>query len=453
MNTTENEIIRQWLESHWEEFCDWWRSKTKDASQVEKVTFDSERHTGVLMVMEYQGVRKVIQVTPESLIENLTALDEEIRQRCIDAAQSAEDAADLANTQAEYAEGQGDRIEALITEISDLMQHVGEQGDTAEAQGAAAEDLRIEIQGWYDDGHNQGFKPTAESWYSQITSTVANWFSGVQTSVSQWFEGVVQDVSDWFDEWQARVAAFFSNMSTTWDDMTFMFSDTVWNPNTTYLRNKATRDAYGNWWVSLKSTVDEPNINHPIPGFDSEGQPIASEWWKLWIDWQHPMAQILNAIYSADESTGAANNAAERANTAAQRAEELDIVDHENRIASLESQLQTLTTDDLVAIRSAISSLQSLIGADVDSTINKFNEIVSFLAGIGPTETLQQLLADIAAQIAAKQDAGDYATNSRVDALESRVNTLASPRFVGDTLVFPAESKAKFEDDTLILTQ
>lgn len=453
MNPTENEIIRQWLDSHWGEFCDWWASKTKDASQIEKAAFDPDRHTGVMMVMDYQGVRKVIQVTPQSFIDNLTILDEEVRQRCIHAAESAEDAATYATSQGDYAKGEGNRVAALITEITTLKEFVAAQGDTAEQQGDDAEAKMLEIQLWYDGQSNDGFKHTAETWYSQITGSVGNWFSGVQTSVSTWFSGVQQSVSDWYEYWVARVSAFFTNMSDTWDDMTFMFSDTEWNSQTVYLRNKATRDSQGNWWVSLKSTVDEPNVNHPIPGFDEHGNPVDSVWWRLWIDWQHPMAQILNAITDAQTQTSAAETAAGRANGAAERAEQLDIVDHENRLTSLESVVNQLTTQDLVQIRQAIQSLQGLIGEDVDGVINKFNEIVAFLSGIGDTETLAQLLADIAAELATKQDAGDYATNSRVDTLESKVNRLVTPYYSGDTLVFPAESTAYFDNDNLILAE
>lgn len=151
MNATENEIVRQWLDGHWEEFCDWWRSKTKDASQIERVAYDSERHTGVMMVMEYQGIRKIIQVTPASLLEGIRHLNEDLYQRCLSAAETAEGAASDANTQGAYAEQQGDRVDALITEITTLKQRVDAQGNTAEQQGINAENLRIEIQGWFED--------------------------------------------------------------------------------------------------------------------------------------------------------------------------------------------------------------------------------------------------------------------------------------------------------------
>ena len=83
----------------------------------------------------------------------------------------------------------------------------------------------------------------------------------------------------------------------------------------------------------------------------------------------------------------------------------------------------------------------------------KFNEIISFLAGIGDTSTLEGLFQDVARQLAQKQPAGDYATNERVDELEAKVGRYCSPRFESDALVFPAESTAYFDDDELILTQ
>lgn len=51
-----------------------------------------------------------------------------------------------------------------------------------------------------------------------------------------------------------------------------------------------------------------------------------------------------------------------------------------------------------------LSALEGLIGADSDGRINRFNEIVSFLAGVEDTETLEGILTGIATQAAAKAD-------------------------------------------------
>lgn len=227
---------------------------------------------------------------------------------------------------------------------------------------------------------------------------------------------------------------------------------TPWDPQTVYHQNRCKMDAEGNWWVSKKSTQDEPNVNHPFPGFDSQGEPVASEWWALWIDWQHPMAQLTAAANSAIEAAQAAQDQAAAARQAAEVAGQVDVVELSGRMQELESALTSLTDNDISQLQTAVGNLQGLIGADVDGVINKFNEFVAFLAGIGDDKTLNGIIADFTQQLAGKQPLGDYATNERVDEVEERVGRFCSPRFEGDTLVFPAENSAHFDGDTLVLT-
>lgn len=235
--------------------------------------------------------------------------------------------------------------------------------------------------------------------------------------------------------------------------MAMMLEDrTPWDSQTIYHRNRCKMDAHGNWWVSKKSTQEAPNINHPFPGFDANGDPVASEWWALWIDWQHPMAQLTAAAQQAVDAAGDASQQAAAAQAAAQQASQIDVSEHEQRIGALESAVQSLSTNDIAAINTAIGNLQALIGTDVDGTINKFNEMVAFFAGMGESDTLEGKLQELIALIATKQAAGDYATNTRVDGIEAQLAKYAVPRFQGDTLVFPAENGASFEDDELVLT-
>lgn len=228
---------------------------------------------------------------------------------------------------------------------------------------------------------------------------------------------------------------------------------TPWDPQTVYHQNRCKMDAKGNWWVSKKSTQEAPNINHPIPGFDANGNPVASEWWALWIDWEHPMAQLTAAMREALDAAQEATTQAAAAETAARTASQVDVVVLDGRISTLESSLQTLTDEDIADMQTAIASLQGLIGADVDGVINKYEEFVAFLAGISDLTTLQGIIADFTAQLAGKQPSGDYATNTRVDEIEAKVGRYCSPRFESDILVFPAESEAYFDGDILVLTQ
>lgn len=117
MEPTLNERIWQWLDGHKQEFFDWWASQTKDASQLELVAFDADRHVGALMTYSSDGVKKVVNVTPSTLVEGLAALNDELRQRCINAAVNAEDWGQFAKEQGETAESLNARAEELINEM------------------------------------------------------------------------------------------------------------------------------------------------------------------------------------------------------------------------------------------------------------------------------------------------------------------------------------------------
>ncbi|MBR2290779.1 MAG: hypothetical protein IJ868_00495 [Prevotella sp.] len=230
-------------------------------------------------------------------------------------------------------------------------------------------------------------------------------------------------------------------------------NDQPWDPQTVYHHNRAVPDEHRNWWVSKKSTAEAPNLNHPIPGFDANGDPVESEWWALWIDWQHPMARLEAAVAAAVAAAADASEKAGEAQAAAEAASSTDVSDHERRIVAIETALGSVTHGDIETLASKVSALEGLVDADVDGVINKFNEVVAAFAGVDDTDTVEAIVQRLSAAIAAKQDAGDYATNERVNELEAKVGRYCSPHFESDELVFPAESTAYFDDDVLVLTQ
>ena len=212
MTYTQNEMLRQIFDEHWQEFCDYWAARTKDASQVETVSYDNTRHKGVLMKFEYQGVKKVVCVSPEDLIQGLAQLNDELRQRCITAAERAERATTYANEQGDYSKTQGDRVELLISEITTLKQRVAQQGNTAEQQGNLAQLQMETVRDWYTP-----FKANAENWYSSTVADVSAWFSGVKGDWTSWFSARQDQwaswftngiVSDWNSFWATVRAAF-----------------------------------------------------------------------------------------------------------------------------------------------------------------------------------------------------------------------------------------------------
>ena len=137
MEPTLNERIWQWLDGHKREFFDWWASQTKDASELELVAFDVDRHVGILMTYLSGGVRKVVNVSPSSLVEGLAALNEELRQRCLNAAVNAENWGAFAKEQGETAESLNARAESLISSM-EAYQRVLENAEQARLSAEAA---------------------------------------------------------------------------------------------------------------------------------------------------------------------------------------------------------------------------------------------------------------------------------------------------------------------------
>ena len=226
-----------------------------------------------------------------------------------------------------------------------------------------------------------------------------------------------------------------------------------WDPQVVYHRNRCKMDSHGNWWVSKKSSPDAPNLNHPFPGFDENGNPVPSEWWALWIDWQHPMATVMAAVQEAIDAAALAVEKAQAAEEAAEYANSANLSDHERRITELRASLDSLTENDIASLRSAVESLQDLIGANLDGVVNKFNEMVAFFAGMGEGDSLQAKLQELISLIASKQPAGDYATNGRVDELEDKVDSLVAPAMVGSHLTFPSRTAARMDGSHLILAE
>lgn len=193
-NTTSG-IIWQWLAENRQNVLDYLATLMREASDIQLVNFDSERHMGLLATFVYQGVRRVDNVKPTSLVEGLTNLSDELRIRCENAAASAE-------TQADHAKTQGDRVDEAISGYKALYDKVKAQGDTAEQQGADAQNIHDVVEAWFDP-----YKADAEDWIDTSKADFADWFEARQAAWTAWYtDGVVPDWNDFWDgvqtDWQ-----------------------------------------------------------------------------------------------------------------------------------------------------------------------------------------------------------------------------------------------------------
>ncbi|MCM1450684.1 MAG: hypothetical protein NC102_00275 [Clostridium sp.] len=88
---------------------------------------------------------------------------------------------------------------------------------------------------------------------------------------------------------------------------------------------------------------------------------------------------------------------------------------------ALKQKLESIAApEDLKTLASKVASLETLVAKDSDGVINKFNEIVAFLTGIGDDKTLDGLMSDIATKVAEAKKAGADAA-SALDAFKGTV--------------------------------
>ena len=208
---TENERIWQFLESHKQEFLDYWAAQLKDASRVELVSYDPERMVGVLMSYNWQGVSKLVIVSPEELLASITGLSEQLVEDCQQATEEALDAAEYANGQGDYAKQQGDNVVTEMSQLEDLKETVRQQGNTSEAQGARAQSIYETVSAWYTV-----FRQDVENWLSGIQSTWNGWYGSTQNAWNTWFSDTQADWTAWFNARKAEWTTWFGDTQSAW---------------------------------------------------------------------------------------------------------------------------------------------------------------------------------------------------------------------------------------------
>lgn len=194
-DTSTSGIIWQWLTEHKQDVLDFFATIMREASDIQLVNFDIDRHAGLLATYIYQGIRRVDNVKPDTLVEGLSRLGQAVRERCDNAAEAAE-------AQAQYAQEQGDRVDDAIAGYQSLYDRVAQQGNTAELQGSDAQAIRDAVNAWFNGSNNNGFKKSAETLYSQF----AGLYSTAQSDWASFFTNGA--VPDWNEFWAAVLVSW-----------------------------------------------------------------------------------------------------------------------------------------------------------------------------------------------------------------------------------------------------
>jgi hypothetical protein len=319
-NFTDREMLIQWLDEHWTDVLKYYGAKMKNATEVEKMAFDDDKVVGVLCSFVYEGVRKVVNVTPMSLVEGLTSLSEELAIRCEKAATSAEQ-------QGSYAERQGDRVNDAILDITEQKELATRMANYAKEQGDHIVDLKDMVTEWFGATPNEGIRKSVSDWRSDTQLAWSQWWDGIKDDWSNWFNGrkdqwtswynnIVSEVDGWFSVVKQEWTTWFNERKNEWNvwyaattegwDSWFEFTKLAWSTWfngrkdewTTWLAGiknewsswfSSTKDGWNTWFSELKSTWSS---------WFSQKESDWSTWFNgrkdEWTEWKSGVVQIFS---------------------------------------------------------------------------------------------------------------------------------------------------------------
>lgn len=179
MDFTIQNIINNYVDTHIDEIVSRLRVHMKDPATLEMVPYDPIRHRGLLMLFVYEGVHKIVDVSPESLLESILIKEQEVMDRVNAASEAVENLTQLITDQ-EDSRAQAESLRRAAEEAraaAELIRAASEgervqNENTRQSQEQARQDQessRVEAEqsrsSWYDV-----FKEMVENWFSSPTS-------------------------------------------------------------------------------------------------------------------------------------------------------------------------------------------------------------------------------------------------------------------------------------------
>lgn len=168
-------IINNYVDTHVDEIVARLRLHMKDASTLELEPYDPIRHRGLLMLFIHEGVQKIVDVKPDTLLQSVTIREQEVMERVNAAVQAAENQTSLIATQ-ETSRSQAESQRQLAEEAraaAELLRAAAEGTRvTAENTRQTQEQTRQE-----QETTRQTAEQSRSSWFNTFRSTVEGWYS------------------------------------------------------------------------------------------------------------------------------------------------------------------------------------------------------------------------------------------------------------------------------------
>ena len=132
-NNTQNAALVAFLNDHLNEILDWLQTHSTNVAQIETLDYDSSLIVGILGTYESGGVQKVVNITPQTVVQALSGIQSELIALCQAATTNAQTQGNYARTQAEAAQQAAQLIEDSIDELTQLQEDAAAAVEQVEA--------------------------------------------------------------------------------------------------------------------------------------------------------------------------------------------------------------------------------------------------------------------------------------------------------------------------------
>lgn len=202
-------IINNYIDTHIDEIVGRLRLHMKDPANLELVPYDPARHRGLLMLFIHEGVHKIVDVQPESLLESILIREQEVMDRVNAAAQAAEDLTQLITTQEDsraLAESRR-RIAEEERAAAELLRAAEEGRRVTAENGRQSQEQTRQDQ----ETARQTAEQSRSSWYSTFRSAVERWYSSPNdgTGIKERWETFKSSADSWDSLKRAAWDTFF----------------------------------------------------------------------------------------------------------------------------------------------------------------------------------------------------------------------------------------------------
>lgn len=209
MDFTIQNIINDYIDNHIDEIVDRLRLHMKDPATLELVPYDPIRHLGLLMLFVHEGVHKIVDVEPGTLLESVRIREQEVMNRVNAATQAVESLTQLVSDQEDArALAEQQRVLAEEARAAAELQRAALAADVTAAENTRS--TQEQARQTHETARQEA-EQSRSSWFNTFRATLEGWYSDPtgRTGIKERWEDFKSSADSWDSLKRSAWDAFF----------------------------------------------------------------------------------------------------------------------------------------------------------------------------------------------------------------------------------------------------